>query len=67
MHRPIVIPMEDELIHTRERPYCNDPACPCHTTGEEVIGKLPRSKNARRDARRKRGGPRRQKKGQSRR
>ena len=27
---PIVIPMEDDLVHTPEHPYCDDPLCPCH-------------------------------------
>jgi hypothetical protein len=26
----IPVPMEDELQHTSNEPYCNDPACPCH-------------------------------------
>jgi hypothetical protein len=25
----IVITMEDELLHTDEHPYCDDPDCPC--------------------------------------
>jgi hypothetical protein len=29
--RPIAIPMEDDLVHTPQPPYCNDPACPCHS------------------------------------
>jgi hypothetical protein len=29
--QPIVIPMEDDLIHTKEYPFCStDPTCPCH-------------------------------------
>ncbi len=27
---PIVLPMEDELVHTDHDPFCSDPACPCH-------------------------------------
>jgi hypothetical protein len=28
---PIVIPMEDDPIHTQEHPFCStDPGCPCH-------------------------------------
>lgn len=28
---PIVIPMEGELLHTPENPFCPvDPSCPCH-------------------------------------
>ena len=26
---PIVIPMEDELIHTPDHPFCSDATCPC--------------------------------------
>lgn len=30
-HQTIVIPMEDDLIHTQQHPFCSiDPACPCH-------------------------------------
>lgn len=25
-----VIPMEDEPVHTAERPFCSDETCPCH-------------------------------------
>jgi hypothetical protein len=65
MRRPIVIPMEDELIHTEERPYCNDQACPCHTlrSEQEPTPLTPPRKTARKDGRRKRGEARRQKKG----
>src|SRR3989440_12502103 len=35
MNQPIIIPMEDELVHTEEHPFCDDPACPCHTQEEE--------------------------------
>lgn len=27
---PVLIPMEDPLVHTKERPYCDDRLCPCH-------------------------------------
>ena len=27
---PIVIPMEDPLLHTTDNPFCSDPSCPCH-------------------------------------
>lgn len=27
---PIVIPMEDNLVHTANSPFCSDPTCPCH-------------------------------------
>src|SRR5438874_1320895 len=30
---PIVIPMEDEPLHTLSRPLCDDPTCPCHGAG----------------------------------
>ena len=30
MHAPIVIPMEDEIIHTALHPSCDDETCPCH-------------------------------------
>lgn len=26
----IVIPMEDDLLHTSETPFCGDATCPCH-------------------------------------
>ena len=26
----VVIPMEDELLHTADQPFCFDPTCPCH-------------------------------------
>ncbi len=29
-NHPIVIPMEDDIIHTQEHPFCSDPSCPCH-------------------------------------
>lgn len=28
LHHPIVIPMEDPLIHAAENPFCDDPTCP---------------------------------------
>ncbi len=32
---PIVVPMEDDLIHTQQHPFCStDPACPCHEDPE---------------------------------
>jgi hypothetical protein len=27
---PIVIPMEDDLVHTDHDSFCSDPTCPCH-------------------------------------
>ena len=33
--QPIVIRMEDDLIHTQEHPFCCiDPTCPCHEDPE---------------------------------
>ena len=30
-HDPIVIPMEDDPVHTEKFPFCSaDPSCPCH-------------------------------------
>ncbi len=26
---PIVIPMEDPILHTQSHPFCSDPTCPC--------------------------------------
>jgi hypothetical protein len=26
----IVIPMEDDPLHTSLSPFCSDPTCPCH-------------------------------------
>ena len=26
---PIVIPMEDVILHTQSHPFCSDPTCPC--------------------------------------
>lgn len=27
---PIDIPMEDDLVHTVDHPFCDDHRCPCH-------------------------------------
>lgn len=35
MEEPIVIPMEDDLVHTDENPVCDDPTCPCHEGEQE--------------------------------
>ena len=33
--QPLVVLMEDEIIHTPEHPFCsNDPSCGCHTDPE---------------------------------
>jgi hypothetical protein len=35
--QPIVIPMEDDLIHTADHPFCSiDPTCPCHEDHELI-------------------------------
>ncbi len=26
---PIVIPVEDPILHTQSHPFCGDPTCPC--------------------------------------
>jgi len=31
---PIVIPMEDDILHTQSHPFCSDPSCPCHEDPE---------------------------------
>ena len=36
MHTPIVIPMEDEIIHTAIHPYCDDETYPSHTAFSDV-------------------------------
>jgi hypothetical protein len=37
MNTPIIIPMEDELIHTAENGYrCDDLTCPCHDEPEPM-------------------------------
>jgi hypothetical protein len=34
---PIVISMDDDLIHTKEHPFCStDPNCPCHEDPERI-------------------------------
>jgi hypothetical protein len=33
-NQPIVIPVEDELLHTREHPFCSDPTCTCKEDSE---------------------------------
>jgi len=33
--QPIVIPMEDPIIHTAEHPWCNDETCPCQAVKDE--------------------------------
>ncbi len=31
---PIVIPMEDDILHTQSHPFCSDPTCPCREDPE---------------------------------
>jgi hypothetical protein len=31
---PIVIPMEDPILHMKSHPFCSDPTCPCHEDSE---------------------------------
>ncbi len=31
---PIVIPMEDPIVHTQNHPFCSDTTCPCHADPE---------------------------------
>ncbi len=26
---PLVITMEDDILHTQSHPFCSDPTCPC--------------------------------------
>lgn len=33
---PIVILMEDDLLHTPLTPFCSDPTCPCHESPDLV-------------------------------
>ncbi len=33
---PIVIPMEDPIIHTADQPFCSDPTCPCKEDPELI-------------------------------
>ncbi len=33
---PLVIPMEDPLVHTAEHPFCDDPRCSCHDDPESI-------------------------------
>ena len=35
--QPIVLPMEDDPIHTGAFPFCStDPTCPCHEDPERI-------------------------------
>ena len=27
--QPLLVLMEDPILHTTERPFCGDPSCPC--------------------------------------
>jgi hypothetical protein len=34
---PVVIPVEDDPLHTEEHPFCSsDPTCPCHEDPERI-------------------------------
>jgi hypothetical protein len=42
MNEPIIIPMEDDLIHTDEQPFCSDVTCPCQPQiGDRVRIRIP--------------------------
>lgn len=30
VYEPILIPMEDDLVHTDDHPFCYDATCDCH-------------------------------------
>ena len=32
----LVVLMEDEPLHTDDKPFCPDPACPCHEDREAI-------------------------------
>ncbi len=32
----LVIPVEDELIHSQENPFCFDSTCPCHEDQDSI-------------------------------
>jgi hypothetical protein len=40
-HEPIVIPMEDPILHTADSPFCRDETCPCHED-QELLESLSR-------------------------
>jgi hypothetical protein len=33
---PIIIPMEDDLVHTDEHPFCYDSTCGCHESSDLI-------------------------------
>ncbi len=37
-YSPIIIPMEDDLVHTDEHPFCYDATCDCHEAPELIAG-----------------------------
>lgn len=39
IHHPIVIPMEDPIIHTDDHPFCGDPTCGC-CEDQEVLSEV---------------------------
>lgn len=40
MSQPIVIPMEDKVLHTQNHPTCHDSTCPCHLQAVEGMPPL---------------------------
>jgi hypothetical protein len=32
--RPIPIPVEGDILHMQESPFCDHPTCPCHDDSE---------------------------------
>jgi hypothetical protein len=32
--RPILNPVEDDILHTKESPFCDHRLCPCHEDSE---------------------------------
>ena len=33
---PIIIPMEDDLVHTDDHPFCYDATCGCHESPDLI-------------------------------
>ena len=38
-HEPLIVLMEDEIIHTQEHPFCPDSTCPCRED-QELLAEL---------------------------
>ncbi len=36
-HLPIVVPMEDDLVHDAEHPLCDDLGCVCHDDAQLLV------------------------------